>query len=585
MLIKDARIVDGSGAPAEKGDVAIAGGRIVAVGAGAGDDAGLGAHRVIDAGGRVVCPGFIDTHSHVDFSIDRYPRADGMLRQGVTTIVTGNCGMSPFPAGSDGDPDTDPDTDSGSTDRRWPDLAAFAAAMSRHPLATNVAPLVGHGAVRLAAMADPGSRHPSDDELARMRDLVATAMAQGAHGMSTGLIYDPGRFAGTEEIVELARVVAGAGGFYASHIRDEGDHLVDAVREALEIGHAAGVAVQISHHKAKRRRNWGAVEKTLPMIDDAAAAGLDVLIDCYPYPASSTSLWAYLPTWARASTLLGERDEEGRVDAGLRQRVIDGMEERFPGCSSIPGADTDLDDLTISDIAIPGRYERYTGQRVVDAARAESTSPADLVLDLLLAGEKVQIIDHAMSEADMQAVLAHPRCMLGSDARLIHPEFPGVPHPRNYGTFTRFLQLALDGLMPLETAVHKCTGLPARRLGWARPGRPSPAAHLDRGLIRPGAAADLLMFDPQRFRDRSTFEDPKRFSTGLDLAVVNGVVVVENDDDTGAAAGRFVLRTGTASTPPQQSGTPHRQSGTPHRQPGTRGGDPWPDSSAGAFSP
>ncbi|WP_166356140.1 N-acyl-D-amino-acid deacylase family protein [Phytoactinopolyspora limicola] len=558
LLIKNARIVDGSGAAAQPGDVLLDGDRVAAVGA----DTGGIADRVIDADGRVVCPGFIDMHSHVDFTIERYPRADGMLRQGVTTIVTGNCGMSPFPARAE---------DGAGADPRWPDLDAFAAAISRRPVAVNVAPLVGHGAVRLAAMADPGAATPKPSELTRMRSLVAAAIAQGAHGMSTGLIYDPGRFAETAEIVELAMVVAAHGGFYASHIRDEGDALVDAVREALEIGHAAQVPVQLSHHKAKRRRNWGAVGKTLPMVDDAAAAGLDVLLDCYPFPASSTSLWAYLPTWARASRLLGERNDDGRLPSDLRNNVIEGMEERFPGSSSIPGAGTDLDDLTIGDIAVPDRFERHIGQRLVDAAHADGVSPADLALDMLLAGEKVQIIDHAMSEADMRTVLAHPRCMIGSDARLIHPDIPGVPHPRNYATFTRFLRLAGDGLMPLEEAVHRCTGLPAQRLGWARAGRPAPAKHLDRGLIRPGAAADLLMFDPDRLRDHSTFDDPKRFSTGLDLVVVNGVVVVENDDDTGAAAGRFVRNhPAPANRPPRTE---------------TRGGQPWPDSSAGASSP
>lgn len=491
LLIRDALVVDGSGQPGRRADVAVSQDRVAAVA----ERIDERAERVVEADGRVVCPGFIDLHSHVDLTLPDYPRVDGMIRQGVTTLVTGNCGLSPYPGSMD--------------------LAGFAAVLGGVPLAVHVAPLVGHGAIREAAMADP-SGTPSEGEMTRMVELVETAMTQGAHGLSTGLIYDPGRFAGTAELVALARVVAAHGGFYASHVRDEGDGLVEAIAEAIAIGRTAGLPVQLSHHKAKRRRNWGRVAATLGMVDRARADGLDVMLDCYPYTASSTGLWAYAPNWWRPG------------DEVARERVQAGLEERFPGCTGRDGARTDLSDLVLSGLTGVGRLQRYEGMWLDDAAREENVSPADLVIDLLSTAEHVQVIDHAMSEADVWRVLAHPECAVGSDARLIHPDMPGVPHPRNFGTFPRVL-----GRLPLEEAVRKCTGLPARRMGWC-----------DRGLLRPGAVADLLLFDPDAIGDRATFEEPRRYATGIDLVVVGGEVVIDGSDDTGAAAGRVLLRTG-----------------------------------------
>ncbi|WP_166375945.1 N-acyl-D-amino-acid deacylase family protein [Aeromicrobium phragmitis] len=509
LLIRDARIIDGAGGPSRTGDIGIAGDRIVAVE----ESLSMPARRVVDAAGRVACPGFIDLHSHVDLLVETYPRADGMLRQGATTLVTGNCGLSPFP------------TRTGESG--WSSLADFADAVRSLPLAVNIAPLVGHGAIRSAAMSDPSARATSA-ELTKMAALTEQAMRDGAHGLSTGLIYDPGRFSTTDELVELASVVARYGGFYASHIRGEEDTLVEAVDEALTIGRTAGLAVQLSHHKAKRRRNWGRVDKTLRMVDDAVDAGMDVMLDNYPYTASSTSLWAYLPRWARKNDLLAI---EGELPGELRTRLIRGMEERFPGCSAVEPVATDLNDLVIAQIGAPCHYSQYEGMRLAEAALKAEMTQADFVIELLLAGKAVQIIDHAMSEQDMLTVFAHPRCGVGSDARLIHPDIPGVPHPRNFGTFPRFISAVAPGLMSLEKAVFKCTGLPARRLGWT--GR--------RGLLAPGLAADLLLFDPERLRDHSTFDDPKNYSTGLDLVIVNGQIAIESDEDTSAAAGCVLL--------------------------------------------
>lgn len=514
-VIRNARVIDGTGEDAFVGDVVITGDRISAVevagetGAGGATDAG----RTIDADGRVVCPGFIDLHSHVDLVVDQFPRADGMLRQGATTLITGNCGLSPFPTQDGNGPAT---------------LTDFVRTTQQLPLGVNLAPLIGHGAVRSAAMNDPG-RAAGPDDLDRMRALVRAAMEQGAWGMSTGLIYDPGRFSDTEELIALAAELRRFGGFYASHIRGEDDRLIGAVDEALRIGREAGVAVQLSHHKAKRRRNWGAVTETLAMIDKASEGGVDVTLDAYPYTASSTGLWAYLPEWARRDDLLPLRED---FPADLRARVLAGIEERFPGSRSHPQVITDLSDLTISQVATPCAYSSYEGVRLHDAVDHAGVTQAEFVLDALLAATAVQIIDHAMSVDDMQRVYAHPHCGVGSDARPVHVDIPGVPHPRNFGTYPRFLAEVAPSLSSFEEAIHKCTGLPARRLG----------DQFRRGLVRPGFAADLLLFDPDAFRDNSTFEDPKHCASGLDLVLVNGIAVIEDDQDTQRSAGHVLLR-------------------------------------------
>jgi N-acyl-D-amino-acid deacylase len=362
-----------------------------------------------------------------------------------------------------------------------------------------------------------------------MADATQAAMRQGAYGISTGLIYDPGRFSDTAELVELARAVARHRGFYASHLRGEGDTLIDAVDEAIRIGRAAGVPVHLSHHKAKRRRNWGSVATTLAKVDAAVNSGVDVTLDCYPYTASSTTLWAFLPTWVKQDEFLAHGDQ---LPTSLRDRVIGDLERMYPGSSVARGAVTDLSDLTISRIARSGAYSRYEGVPLDEAVREAQSNQAEFIVDLLMQVKEVEIIDNAMSEDDMHAVFAHPRCMVGSDAIHFRQDVPGHPHPRNFGTFPRFISRVAPGRMSIETAIHKCTGLPSWRLGMMP----------ERGVLRPGAAADLLMFDPSRFSDNATFRDPKQYSTGLDLAVVNGVIVVSEDTNTGDHAGKILLR-------------------------------------------
>jgi N-acyl-D-amino-acid deacylase len=534
LLIRGARIVDGTGAAAVSGDVAVEQGVIREVGR-LGSPA---ARRVVAADGAVVAPGFIDLHTHSDFTLPRFPRAPAMTRQGVTTQVLGNCGFSPFPIA--------PPTagllraaseflDAG-LDWDWSDLDGYARRLAELPLACNLALLVGHGSVRVAVMGFD-DRAPTAAELEAMRELVAVAMRQGAFGLSSGLIYAPGSFARTAELAELARVAAAAGGFYASHIRDEAAGLLDAVGEAVEIGRRSGAAVQLSHHKAMGRANWGRVRDSLALLERAHASH-DVLADQYPYTAASTTLLAVLPGWATAGGVPAVR--ERLADPATRRRLGGDLARRERG-EPLPG-ERDLDPASVVLADVPGGpLERHRGRSLASSARDEGTSVSELVLRLLDgAPAGVPIVWHGMDEGDVRTVLAHPLVAVASDGWTVDPALGGVPHPRSYGTFVRVLgrYAGSGGVLSLEAAVRKMTGLPARRLGLA-----------DRGTIATGMAADLVVFDPERVIDRATYERPHAFCDGVHHVVVNGQMVIDDGEDTGAPAGR-VLRHAPPQPPP-----------------------------------
>ncbi|HEX6256087.1 MAG TPA: D-aminoacylase [Euzebyales bacterium] len=522
LRLMGAQVIDGTGSMARRTDVAIAGRRIVAVGR---DAAEAPAGRTVDLDGLALAPGFIDLHTHVDFTLPVHPRAAAMVRQGVTTLVGGNCGFSPFPvtaARVDDLRDLNAFIDEGLA-WDWDDADAYLTHVDDLPLACNLAQLVGHGAVRIAVMGMTG-RPPTPDELDRMRQLVDRALRAGAFGLSTGLVYAPGSHAGTDELVALAEVAAGHGRFYASHIRSEGDDSVAAVREALDIGRRSGAPVQLSHHKAMGRSNWGRVERTLAMIDDAHRDGLDVTADQYPYVAASTTLSNLLPAWAREDGLDGMLaifdDPERRADL---------VHEVRAGAS-----DYDLDQVVIS--AVPaGANADAGGRMLVDVAADAGEDPIDTVLRLLAQErDRVQMVIFGMDEDDVRTVMRHPHVAVASDGWTLDPSAGGTPHPRSYGTYARVLGRYVRelGVLTLEEAVRKMTSLPASRLG-----------REDLGVIRPGARADLVAFDPAAVADRATFDDPHRFASGVEHVIVGGRPVIDGGADTGDAAGR-VLRAG-----------------------------------------
>jgi N-acyl-D-amino-acid deacylase len=522
LVIRNARIVDGTANPWFRGDVGLEGDRITRVG----DLAGVASRRTIDVEGAVVAPGFIDLHTHSDFTLPVFPRAEAMVRQGVTTQLVGNCGFSPFPVAPGGAESLRAYAaafDAGLS-WAWNDAAGYAAHLEGLPLACNVALQVGHGAVRVAVMGFD-DRPPTPSELTQMQRLVARAFDQGVFGLSTGLIYVPGAYARTDELVALAQVAGAYGGFYSTHVRGEGDTLVEAIAEAIEIGRLAGLPVQLSHHKAAGRRNWGRVETTLAMIDRARAAGQDVLADQYPYVAGSTTLAAIMPAWAM----------RGGIE-GMMARLADPtVRERIRAELSAGPRELDLSAIVIS--AVPeGPNKAYEGMRLADIAAARGEDPVETALHLLETERGgVQMVVFSMAEEDVRRVMRHPAVAIASDGWTLSPAAGGRPHPRSYGTYARVLgkYVREEGILRLEEAVRKMTSLPAQRLRL-----------FDRGIIRPGAAADLVVFDPERIEDRATFEAPHQFCAGVSYVVVCGQMIVEDGQDTGLAAGRVLRHRG-----------------------------------------
>jgi len=505
ILVRDARIVDGTGAPWFRGDVAISNGRIAALGRGL----DVAADRTILANGRILAPGFIDVHTHVETSrnrdgIENLPRADNYLLDGVTTIVTGNCGSSEI------------------------DIADWRSRL--RGLGINVATLVGHNSVRRQVMGSD-DRAPTADELAAMRALVARAMEQGAVGFSTGLLYVPGTYATTAEVVDLARVAANHGGIYASHIREQGGMLHESIREAVQVGAETGMPVQISHFKVKGRTRWGSIGAALGLIDAYRKQGVDVVIDVYPYERASTNLGVNLPRWAVAGNAaeiavrIADPDQRSRIVSGMKAMLADGGYDDYSFATVAQYTpNPELNGMTISEISmLSGRDPS------VDAE-------IDTILEMMVRGGEAgdtygaQMIYHYMSADDVDTIFRYPHAAVASDGSIV-AFGRGQPHPRSYGTNARVLSdyVRERGVLSLEEAVRRMTSLPARGVGFH-----------DRGIVRPGFVADLVVFDPDRVDDNASFADPHRYSEGFDYVIVNGVVVVEDGKPTDARPGRFV---------------------------------------------
>jgi N-acyl-D-amino-acid deacylase len=525
----NARIVDGSGNPWFHGDVGIADGRIATLGR---SDA-VAARRTIDVDGRVVTPGFIDLHSHADFTLPQHPRASASIRQGVTTQLLGNCGFSPFPVRGDRLGllrDYSAFLDDGLAWGDWEGAAGYIAHLTEKGIAPNVALQVGHGTLRIAAMGfEP--RAPKAEELADMQTLLAQALSEGALGMSTGLTYTPGSYSETDELVALAEVVARFGGFYSSHIRGEGYTLVEGVEEALDIGRRAGLPVQLSHHKAIGRGNWSKIETTLELLDTARDAGQDVLADQYPYTAGSTTLAVLLPRWAMERGIEGARAL--LEDASTYARIREQIERQDPEDLRRGQREFYPDDVVIADTPPP--LQDYGGMSLREVARVRGEPPVDAALHLLrVGGGAVLTIVNGMSDENVDRIMAHPAVAVASDGWTLTTEAGGRPHPRNFGTFPRVLGRYVRDrpVLRLEDAVRKMTSLPAQRLG----------LH-DRGLLRPGAAADLVVVDPDVVTDRATFDRPA-YPDGISHVAVNGQLVIEDGDEVDDApfTGRVLTR-------------------------------------------
>jgi N-acyl-D-amino-acid deacylase len=481
IVIRNALIADGTGGPLAHGDVAIADGRILSAGA----ESAPARHRTVDldARGELVCsPGFIDVHTHDDAALIRHPDLEFKVAQGCTSLILGNCGFSGFPATGVDDIESVAGGD-------WANLDGFRRAVDAAGFAANAMALIGHNTIRSLTIGRGESRLATAAEIAVMRDHVRRAMDQGACGLSTGLIYTPGKWAPTEEIIEVGRAAADGGGLYATHMRDEGDRLLESVAEAIRIGADSGCPVHISHHKATGRENWGKVADSLAAIDRANATGSDITLDFYPYIASSGPMAEY----TSPETVTSEWADRNQ----------------FATCPPFP---------------------QYQGRTVSAVAAAERLRLPDLIRQVLTApdGRRTISIGFGMSEDDLVTNVRHPLMMIGSDGI---PDLDGLPHPRLYGTFPRVFAeyVRKRGDISLSEAVRRMTSLPADRFGLT-----------DRGRLTPGACADIAVFDPNAFRDAATFAAPKQEPEGLHWVIVNGKLTYDGGRHTGARAGRLL---------------------------------------------
>jgi N-acyl-D-amino-acid deacylase len=513
VVLAGGSVLDGTGAAAFEADVALRGGRIVRIGS---IDA-RSATRVLDIRGLCLAPGFIDIHTHSDRSIFEWPNAESRIRQGCTTEITGNCGSSAAPRLAQ-----EVDEDDKGAKATWTDVRSYAEAWRANDAALNQALLVGHGTLRRAVLGDV-DRAATPDELARMTRMLEDGLEQGAIGLSTGLEYVPGIYTPPAEIEALAAVVARRGGLYASHMRSEEALLLDAVREALAVGRKTGGHVEISHLKACGKPNWSSQDAAIELIERARAEGVDVMADCYPYAAYSTTLTILLEPWSReggAEAILARlRDPEQRA---RMQREIGPHVARDPG---------DFEAIVISSVSGP-QAQACVGKSLVQVAQMWSVEPAEAYLRLLEQSKAdVGYVGHAMSESNVERVLALPYVMIGSDGRSMAPTGRALddkPHPRSYGTFPRVLghYCRERKLFDLPTAVRKMTSMPAERARLA-----------NRGRVQVGCAADLVVFDAERIADRATFEDPQLFPLGIEHVLVNGELVVEHGEVTHARPG------------------------------------------------
>jgi N-acyl-D-aspartate/D-glutamate deacylase len=517
LLLAGATVVDGTGAAGFAGWVAVDRGRLAAVGRDGETPPAAADVRSLD--GRVVAPGFVDVHNHSDLSPFVLPEMPSTIRQGVTTVVVGNCGSSPWPLAAWDEALELAYSQQGAMRRpdwrRWGD---YLDAIDDARPAVNVATLVGHGSVRWEVLGLE-RRAPSRDELERMTAFVREAVEDGAIGLSTGLIYVPGIFSEIDEVVALAQASASAGGMYASHIRGEGRDLFRAVGEAIEIGARAELPVHVSHLKCESSRVWGRAADVLAMIHDAP----DATADQYPYGAWNSSLSSLLPPWAPVADIAAmARSERVR----LREAVLAG-EPDFQ--SSVDGVGWD------AIVLVTAPEPAWRGRSVGAIADDLGLDPFDAFVELLARDPDIACIGHAMSPADVDTILADPEVFVASDASATSPDGPGgdLPvHPREYGTFPRALAAARDrGLLSLEAMVRKMTALPAERFGLR-----------DRGRLAAGFAADIVVFDPSAVRDTATFDSPHAFPEGFELVVVNGTVAWSGGGDAVERAGVALRR-------------------------------------------
>jgi len=534
LLIAHGHVIDGSGSPWFEGSVAVKDGRIADIGR----LPGVSAKRVIDASGLVVAPGFIDLHSHSDYTLLVDGTAQSKVRQGVTTEILGeaaSAGPILGPAVPDFDNGTAPLTQKDGLKRDWTTLGEYFARAERQGISVNIASYVGSGQVRLDVMGNV-NRVPTTGELRRMKELVDQSMRDGAIGVASGLIYAPNMFATTAELIELAGEATKYGGLYTTHIRGEGTNSVEAIREAIEIAEKARLPGHILHFKSNGQANWGRMPELIQVIREARDRGLDITADQYPYLAGMTSLEQCLPP----KYLEGTADDVvARLrNPAARAEIRQAIERGLPGWDNNEIKDCGgWHGVMLASCRLP-EDKRYEGKRMDEVAQMMGKDPVDALCDLLIAEHATPMaIYFSMSEADVELAMKQPWVGIGSDGAAVNPSmtFMGRPHPRFYGTFPRVLGMYVRErhVLELPDAVRKMTSLSAQITGLT-----------DRGFLRPGMAADITIFDPATVCDQATFEDPAQYPQGIPYVIVNGAVVVDQGQHTSAKPGRVLYGRG-----------------------------------------
>jgi dihydroorotase/N-acyl-D-amino-acid deacylase len=530
LLIINGHILDGSGSPWYAGSVAVKDGKIAAVGRipnGA-------AQRVLDAGGLTVAPGFIDLHSHSDYTLLVDGKAESKIRQGVTTEILGES-ESAGPVLGAAATECDKEMTRYGLTRDWTTLGEYFARLERSGSSVNIASYVGSGQVRMDVMGNV-NRAPTAEEMGMMKGLVDHAMREGALGLASGLIYPPNSFATTDELVELAQAAARYGGIYTSHIRGEGNHWKRAIDEAIEIGEKAHVPVHVLHFKIDGQANWGQMAQQISEVQAARDRGVDITVDQYPYIASMTGLEMCLPPkyLEGASEQVVERLKDPKGRAEIRAAIASGL----------PGWEADQvksvggwHGVLVASLQ-KSENKQYEGKRMDEVAKEMGKDPVDALCDLLISeGGSAEAVYFSMSEPDVELAMKQPWLGVGSDGVAVSPAmaFIGKPHPRFYGTFPRVLGVYVreKKVLTLPDAIRKMTSFPAQITGLT-----------DRGLLRPGMAADITIFDPKTVIDKATFQNPLQYPFGIPYVIVNGVVVIDQGQHTGAKPGRVLYGRG-----------------------------------------
>lgn len=528
LILRNGTIIDGTGAPARPAGVGVTGDRIAALG----DLAGREAREVLDVSGHFVTPGFIDLHAHSELTLLVDPRGASKVRQGVTTELSGQCGFSAAPLLGQARAEMPVFLNRFGLDPDWETMAEFLARLEAGGLGPNFTTLVGHATLRQAVMGG-SDRRASLDERQAMARLLAQALEQGGLGLSSGLFYAPGSYADHDELAALAKGVAARGGLYASHVRNEAAGLEASLEEAIAVGRAAGVRVEISHLKLAGQAQWGGAANLLTRLDRVRAEGLDLGWDQYPYPASATSLDSVVPPrfHAGGTAAMLARLQTPSVRAEIRRELAAGGGRDWENVAGNAGW------ARIVLSFHPTRPE-LAGRSLADLAAEQGVDPLDTALDLIVeTGAQAAMVDFCMDEADVATILSHPQTAVVTDAEALAADGPlaeGVPHPRAYGTYPRVLgrYVREEGLLRWEEAIHKMTGLPASRLGLR-----------ERGTVREGAFADLVVLDPAQVIDTATFTQPHRYPEGIRQVLINGRFAVRDGQQTGALPGRVLRAT------------------------------------------